>query len=94
MLEEPPAGGTRVPKPSQTDFTTSAACFVPPLGLSQYFSSGRQDDTSAMAVPDSQADYLRPRWCVLSALQGESWEREGKSGDQVRIRAPGVAWLP
>lgn len=91
MLEEPPAGGTRVPKPSQT-----AACFVPPLGLSQYFSSGHQDDTSAMAmaVPDSQADYLRPRWCELSALQGESWEREGKSGDQVRIRAPEVAWLP
>lgn len=25
---------------------------------------------------------------------GESWRREGKSGDQVRLRTPEVAWLP
>lgn len=31
---------------------------------------------------------------VGPALQGESWKREGKSGDQVRLRAPEVAWLP
>lgn len=52
------------------------ACFAPPLGLSHYFSSGRQDNTSAMAVPDSQADDLRPRWCMWCLHSGVSHGRE------------------
>lgn len=67
-----------------------------PLDFLHCFSSDPQD-TNPMAASDPQAD-SQPRRRVLPACAwayvGESWRREGKSGDQVRLRTPEVAWLP
>lgn len=48
----------------------------------------KMEDASPRAVPEALGGFQQPQCYRPGAeLQGESWEREGGSGDLVRIRA-------